>query len=117
MAKYSEEMRQQTAAYIIESKRSITQVAKEIGVNVYTLCRWVNDYRKRHNMPAYAVENGIKERMPKDEEELRARIKQLERQLKDKERELERQKKAAEDEKLKVEILKKSLHIFMQPPE
>ena len=32
-------------------------------------------------------------------------------------RELERQKKAAEDEKLKVEILKKSLHIFMQPPE
>ena len=117
MAKYSEEMRQQTAAYIIESKRSITQVAKEIGVNVNTLCRWVNDYRKRHNMPTYAEENGIKERMPKDEEELRARIKQLERQLKDKERELERQKKAAEDEKLKVEILKKSLHIFMQPPE
>ena len=42
MAKYSEEMREQTAAYIIESKRSITQVAKEIGVNVNTLCRWVN---------------------------------------------------------------------------
>lgn len=60
MAKYSEEMRQQIAAYIIESKRSITQVAKEIGVNVNTLCRWVNDYRKRHNMPTYAVENGIK---------------------------------------------------------
>ena len=66
---------------------------------------------------SYAVENGIKERMPKDEEELRARIKQLERQLKDKERVLERQKKVAEDEKLNVEILKKSLHIFMQPPE
>lgn len=78
MAKYSKEMREQTAAYIIESKRSITQVAKEIGVNVNTLCRWVNDYRKRHNMPTYAVENGIKERMPKDEEELRARTKQLE---------------------------------------
>ncbi|MBQ8846230.1 MAG: transposase, partial [Lachnospiraceae bacterium] len=98
MAKYSEEIRQQTVAYIIESKRSITQVAKEIRVNVNSLCRWVNDYRKRHNMPTYAVENGIKERMPKDEEELRARIKQLERQLKDKERELEHQKTAAEDE-------------------
>jgi len=39
MAKYSEEMREQTAVYIIEFKRTITKVAKEIGVNVNTL-RW-----------------------------------------------------------------------------
>lgn len=39
MEKYSEEMKEQTAVYIIESKRSITKVAKEIGVNVNTLCR------------------------------------------------------------------------------
>ena len=41
-------------------------MAKEIGVNVNTLCRWVNDYWKRHNMPTHAIENGIKERMPKE---------------------------------------------------
>ena len=59
MAKYSEEMREQTAVYIIEFKRTITKVAKEIGVNVNTL-RWqINDYRKRHNMSTYAEENGI----------------------------------------------------------
>jgi hypothetical protein len=39
-----------------------------------------------------------------------ARIKELEKELKRKERELA-------DEKEKVEILKKSLHIFMQPRE
>ena len=40
-------------------------------------------------MSTDAVENGIKERMPKNEEELRARMKQLERYLMDKEREQE----------------------------
>ena len=100
MAKYSGEMKEQTAAYIIDSKKSITKVAKEIGVNVNTVCRWVNEYRKIHNMPSYAKENGIKERIPKDEEELRERVKQLERQLKNKERELDCQKKRTEDEKV-----------------
>lgn len=39
MAKYSDEMKEQIAAYIIDSKKSITKVAKEIGVNVNTVCR------------------------------------------------------------------------------
>ena len=43
-------------------------------------------------------------------EELVARNKSLEKELKRKEKELA-------DEKGKVEILKKSLHIFIQPPE
>ena len=48
---------------------------------------------------------------------LKQRIKDLERQLKEKEKEIEKKNKQLADEREKIEILKKSLHIFMQPRE
>ena len=41
----------------------------------------------------------------------------MERQLKEKDKEIEKKKKELADEREKIEILKKSLHIFMQPRE
>ena len=57
--KYTPEMREQTAAYILESGKSATKTAKEMGIDVNTVCRWVQDYRKKHNLPSYAEEKGI----------------------------------------------------------
>lgn len=115
--KYSEEMRIETAAYIIESGKSATSVAEELGIDTNTVCRWVRDYRRKHNMPSYAEEKGLKAKDPKSENELKLKIKSLEKQLKEKDKEIERQKKKVENERMNVEILKKSLHIFMQPHE
>ena len=58
-------------------------------------------------MPSYAEEKGIVKKEPQTEDEMMGRIKELERELRKKEKELS-------DEKEKVKILKKSLHIFMQ---
>ena len=112
--KYTPEMREQTAAYILESGKSATKTAKEMGIDVNTVCRWVQYYRKKHNLPSYAEEKGIKRRVPQSDAELKARIKLLERQLKEKEAELETQRKKLAEAQEDIEILKKSLHIFMQ---
>ena len=48
--KYSEEMRTQTAAYILESGKSATSVAEEMGIDKNTVCKWVRDYRRAHNL-------------------------------------------------------------------
>ncbi len=109
-SKYTQEMREQTVRYILENGKSATSMAEEMGIDVNTVCRWVRDYRKAHNMPSYAEEKGIVRREPKTEGELVNKIKELEKELKKKEKELN-------EEKEKVEILKKSLHIFMQPHE
>ena len=53
-SKYTEEMREQTAQYIIESGKSATSVAEELGINKNTVCSWVRAYRRKHNMPTYA---------------------------------------------------------------
>ena len=109
-SKYTQEIREQTAKYILENGKSATSVAEEMGIDTNTVCRWVRDYRRKHNLPSYAEEKGIKRKEPQTEGELLYRIKELEKELKKRDKELA-------DEKEKVEILKKSLHIFMQPRE
>lgn len=83
-SKYSEEMRNQTASYIIENGKSATKVSEELGLDKNTVCRWVRDYRRKHNMPSYEEEKGIKAKPPKDNRELTNRIKELEKQIKEK---------------------------------
>jgi len=109
-SKYTEEMREQTAKLIIESGKSATCFAEETGIYINTVCRWVRDYRRKHNLPTYAESKGIKPKHPVSDRELIQKNKELERELKKKE-------KLLTEEKEKVEILKKSLHIFMQLPE
>jgi len=52
-SKYSDEMREQTAAFIIENGKSATSVAEEMGIDINTVCRWVRDYRRKHDLPTY----------------------------------------------------------------
>lgn len=109
-SKYSQDMREQTAKYILENNKSATQTAEEMGIDVNTVCRWVRDYRRKNNLPSYAESKGIKRSEPKSQSDLIFRVKELEKAAKKHEKELK-------DEKEKVQILKKSLHIFMQPQE
>ena len=101
---YSPEMKEQTVKYVLEGNKSATKTAKELGIDVNPVCRWVREYREEHKMPSYEVERRIKK---ESIDELITKNKELEKELRKKEKELE-------DEKTKVEILKKSLHIFMQ---
>ena len=45
-SKYSPEMREQTARFILESNRSATSVAEEMGIDTNTVCHWVRDLRR-----------------------------------------------------------------------
>jgi Transposase and inactivated derivatives len=109
-SRYSAEVREEAAKLIINTGKSASSFAEEMGIDVNTVCRWVRDYRRRHQMPSYAETKGIKTRTPISDRELLQKNKELERELK------KRNKEIAE-EREKVEILKKCLHIFMQPTE
>jgi len=109
-SKYSEEMREKTVKFILDSGKSATSVAEELGIDVNTVCRWVREHRRKNNMPSYAEEKGIVKRPYKRKDEKDLKIIELEKALKQK-------NKLLEEEKEKVEILKKSLRIFMEQHE
>ena len=54
-SKYSQEMREEAARFILESGKSATSTAEELGIDVSTVCRWVWDYRRAHNLPSGLV--------------------------------------------------------------
>lgn len=105
-SKYTPQFREETAKYVIESGKSSTSVAEEIGIDKNTVCNWVKAYRKKNGMPTYAEEKGIQPLGRKEYDEENRRIRDLE-------KENRRLRKELEAEREKVEILKKSLHIFM----
>ena len=100
-SKYTPEVRQRTVNYILESGKSATSVAVEMGIDTNTVCKWVREYRRNNQMPTYHEEKGHKALATKSEKELTARLKEKEKRIRDLEEE--------------VTILKKSLRIFMQP--
>lgn len=106
-SKYSEEMREKTVKFILDSGKSATSVAEELGIDTNTVCRWVRDYRRKNNMPSYAEEKGVIKRPYKRKDEKDLKIEELKIEIKKKDKQLE-------EEKEKVEILKKSLRIFME---
>jgi transposase-like protein len=105
--KYSQELREQTAIYVLESGKSATSVAEEMGIDHNKVCKWVREHRRKSNMPSYAEEKEQKKLKPKNVSNEKYRIKEQEREIK-------KLKKQLSDEREKVEILKKSLHIFME---
>jgi transposase-like protein len=80
---YSPEFREEAAKMVVESSRSIVQVARELKVNEATLGGWVKRYRDKH------ADDSPELQLPD-----RARLRELEREN----REL----------KMKVEFLSKS---------
>jgi len=109
-SKYSSEMREQTAKLIVEGGKSATSVAEELGIDTNTVCRWARDYRRDNKLPSYAEAKGIKSSTPRTEAELLMKVRELERGAR-------QQEKIIKEEKEKVDILKKSLRIFMQAHE
>jgi len=99
--KYNEEIRERTARHIVESGKSATSVAEEMGIDTNTVCRWVRDYRRKHHLPSYAETKGIKLVATKIDKEVNRQLKARDKRIKELEEE--------------VEILKKSLRIFMRP--
>ena len=109
-SKYSSDMREQTAKMIVEGGKSATSIAEELGIDKNTVCRWARDYRRDKKLPTYAQAKGIKTSTPRAEAELLLKVKELEREAKQREKQLK-------EEEEKVDILKKSLRIFMQAHE
>ena len=100
-SKYTPEVRQRTVNYILGSGKSATSVAEEMGIDANTVCKWVRDHRRNNQLPTYQEEKGHKAIASKSEKELKAWLREKEKRI----RELEEE----------VDILKKSLRIFMQP--
>ena len=69
-SKYTQETREQTAKYILDTGKSATSVAEEMGIDTNTVCKWVREYRKKNNLPSYAEEKGIQRKAPQTEGEL-----------------------------------------------
>ena len=108
-SKYSKEMREKTARHIIESGRSATSVAEEMGIDVNTVCKWTRDFRKTHGLPSWAEERGIKPlRVKRTDSDLMYETKETDKENKRLRRELERRDGI-------IAILKKSLAIVTQP--
>ena len=95
---YNSETRGRVIKLVLKGVKSANQIAQELGIGTNTVGRWVNVYRKEHNLPSYREKRRIRK---VSIEELKKRLKQNE--------------KGLADEKETVEILKKSLHIFMRP--
>ena len=91
---------ERTARHVIESGKSATSVAEELGIDTNTVCRWVRAYRRSNHLPSYTESRGIKKRSTDPNKEMNKRLKERDRRI----RELEEE----------VEILKKSLRIFMR---
>ena len=49
--KYTDEMREETVDYYLESVRSHRKVSEELGIGINTLTRWIGQYRKNHGIP------------------------------------------------------------------
>ena len=121
-SKYSQEVREETAKFIIESGKSATSVGEEMGIDKNTVCRWVRDYRREYNLPSYAKEKGILEKKPRDASADAKKIKQVLGEyilelIKQLEKDLKKAEKQIKEERETPEILKKCLQIFMQQNE
>jgi transposase-like protein len=81
---FSPEFKEETARMVVETSRSIAEVARELGMNGTTLGYWVKAYRESHAGDEPAL--GISER---------ARLRELERRNRELEMENAFLKKAA----------------------
>jgi len=76
-SKYTPEMREQTVRFILDSKKSASSVAEEMGIDKNTVCSWVRTFRRKNNMPSYAEAKGIKAKDQVSDRELIQRNREL----------------------------------------
>ena len=79
--KYSPEFKEEAAKLVIDSSRSIADVAREIGVNETTLGTWVAKYRNEHaddEPPLNVSERARLRELERENRELRMKTEFLE---------------------------------------
>lgn len=89
--RYEEEVKIETVKYICEHNKSVTQVAREVGVNVNTLHGWVKKYGQQPEIKALKSYSSEKDEFRALQKEIR-------------------------DLKEENEILKKAMHYFAKSP-
>jgi transposase len=90
--KYEEEFKKQTVEYLMEDEKSISQVAREIGISTSTLFEWKKKYHPDSSNTAKTNEASTEHRQLKESQK---RIRELEEE---------------------VAILKKAVAIFTKNP-
>lgn len=91
--KYSLEKREQVAQYVLKSGKPASIVAKELGIGINTVCRWVNKLREKRGLPSYEAERRVQKQVS---DRLLAKTKELERRNRQLEKELAEAKEAKE---------------------
>lgn len=91
--KYDEEFKKQTVPYLMEEEKSISQVAREIGISTSTLFEWKKKYH-----PGSAIAKKTSDASPTEQQLLRESQKKI--------RDLEEE----------ITILKKAVAIFTKSP-
>lgn len=87
---YDAEYKRQTVEYILEQRKSVAQVARELDISANTLHGWIKQYKKQ-NPSQFSQEIGLDSLDERDLRELQKRIRDLEEEN---------------------AILKKAMHIF-----
>lgn len=75
-SKCTQELRDHTSKHIIDSGKSATIIAEDMGINTNTISRWVKDYRRKNHLPGYDQSNGIKKATDSRGKELNKQIKE-----------------------------------------
>ena len=89
--RYDETFKKETVKYILENQKSVSQVARETGVNINTLNGWIKKFSDQPEVKAVQT-------FSSPEAELRALQKEM-REIKE-----------------ENEILKKAMHYFAKSP-
>lgn len=51
--KYSEASIERAAKLILKNRKSATSIAKEMGIDMNTVCCWIRDYHMKQNLPTF----------------------------------------------------------------
>ena len=62
--KYNEEMKLQTVMYVLGGGKSATKVARELGIDTNTVCRWMREYRDVQGSQVMKLSNGLEGNLP-----------------------------------------------------
>ena len=70
MTHYSDEFREEAVQLVLDSKSSVMQISKDIGVNIWTLREWV----KKHREKSRAISPGKGETLEEENRRLKREI-------------------------------------------
>jgi transposase len=81
-SKYTREFRDSTVQLVMNSEKSILQIAKDLDVNSKTLYNWIREYKKANNIPINSRKNTVENTAKKSFEEEAKRLRKENKLLK-----------------------------------